>query len=318
MRVAVTGATGFLGCYLVAELLRRGHAVAILTRADSNAWRLRKFEGAFSVISGALAEPTSLREPLAAFRPDAIVHFAWAAVSGADRNSPEQARNIPMTVELAAVAAEIGVRAFIGAGSQAEYGPYPRLIRTDDPTHPTTLYGWSKLAAGSIAGQLAAERRMRFAWLRVFSTYGPQDNPDWLIPATIAQLRSGQRMSLTKCEQRWGFLHAADAASAFRIVVENEQAAGIFNLGSPDAPPLRETVTMLRELVDPTAELGFGDVPYRPDQVMHLQADISELTALGWRPQIALEDGLRETVAWYLGRGDRQAALPARNLPSAS
>jgi nucleoside-diphosphate-sugar epimerase len=301
MRIVVTGATGFLGSYLVADLLRRGHVVAIVTRPDGDAWRLREYKGAFAVICGTLADPTSLRGPLAAFRPDAVAHVAWAEVAGADRNSPAQARNIAMTVELAAVAADIGVRAFVGAGSQAEYGPHPHIIGTDDATRPTSLYGHAKLAAGAMAGQVAAERQMRFAWLRIFSTYGPKDNPTWLIPSTIARLRSGQRMSLTGCGQRWGFLHAADAAAAFRVVIEDQRAAGIFNLGSPDAPVLRDTVTLLRDLVDSTAELGFGDLPYRPDQVMHLQADVTGLTALGWRPQVVLADGLRETVAWYVG-----------------
>jgi nucleoside-diphosphate-sugar epimerase len=56
---------------------------------------------------------------------------------------------------------------------------------------------------------------------------------------------------------------------------------------------------MLRDLVNPSAELGFGDVPYRPDQVMVLKADISRLAALGWKPAIDLASGLKEMVAWY-------------------
>jgi UDP-glucose 4-epimerase len=109
-------------------------------------------------------------------------------------------------------------------------------------------------------------------------------------------------MSLTRCEQQWGFLHARDAASAFRLAITREDAAGVFNVGSYEAPPLRETVITLRDLVNPNADLGFGDIPYRPDQVMILQADISRLEALGWRPQIGLLEGLSETVTWYNAR----------------
>jgi nucleoside-diphosphate-sugar epimerase len=114
----------------------------------------------------------------------------------------------------------------------------------------------------------------------------------------IRTLRSGERMALTACEQRWGFLHARDAAAAFRVVLENPSAHGLYNLGSPDAPPLRETVTRLRDLIDPKASLGFGVVAYRPDQVMVLAADVTRLTGLGWCPEIGLDQGLRETVAW--------------------
>src|SRR5262249_35835453 len=152
------------------------------------------------------------------------------------------------------------------AGSQAEYGAYDRAIREDDEARPTTLYGKAKLAAGAMTEQLAIERGMRWAWLRVFSTYGPKDADAWLIPSMIKTLRAGKRMSLTACEQRWGFLHARDAAAGIRTVLENPATERIFNLGSATAPSLRETVTALRDMVRPDAELAFGDIPYRPDQ----------------------------------------------------
>ena len=119
-----------------------------------------------------------------------------------------QARNVADATELAALSVEIGVETFIGAGSHAEYGPYPRAICEDDPPHPTTLYGMAKLAAGQMAAQVCSDR-VRFAWLRMFSTYGPKDAGGWLIPSTIATLRSGQPMALTECEQHWGFLPCA-------------------------------------------------------------------------------------------------------------
>ena len=150
-----------------------------------------------------------------------------------------------------------------------------------------------------MAGQLCGELGVRFAWLRIFSTYGPKDTPGWLIPSMIRTLRERRHMALTGCEQRWGFLHARDVAAAFRIVLTDPSASGVYNLGSPDAPPLRDTVTTLRDLVNPAAELGFGEIPYRPDQVMILQADIRRLSALGWRRRISLVEGLSETVAWH-------------------
>ena len=299
MRIFVTGASGFLGSYLVADLVARGHEVAVLLRPPGAAWRLREVQDRLQVIPGALEHLDGLRGAVTAFAPDAVVHMAWRGVAGSDRNSPVQAANVADTVGLAELAAEAGARIFVGAGSQAEYGPYDRAIRDDDVPRPTTLYGMAKLAAGSMAMRLCEERGLRAAWLRIFSTYGPKDADHWLIPSTIRNLRSGDHMALTPCEQRWGFLHARDAASAFRLAITHEAASGIFNVGSADAPPLRETVTRLRDLVDPGGALGFGELAYRPDQVMVLAADVSRMLALGWKPEVPLDDGLRETVEWH-------------------
>lgn len=298
MRIFVTGASGFLGSYLVADLMA-GHEVAVLLRPASAHWRLGEVHDRLHVIPGDLEELDGLRGALGAFSPEAVVHMAWRGVAGSDRNSPVQAANVADTVGLAELAAEAGARIFVGAGSQAEYGPYDRAIREDDVARPTTLYGMAKLAAGSMALRLAEERGLRAAWLRIFSTYGPKDADYWLIPSMIRNLRSGQHMALTACEQRWGFLHARDAAAAFRLAVTNADASGIYNVGSPEAPPLRETVTRLRDLVNPGAALGFGELAYRPDQVMVLAADVSRMLALGWKPEVPLDEGLRETVNWH-------------------
>lgn len=299
MRVAVTGGSGFLGSWLVEDLLAQGHDVAVLLRPETDRWRLRDVLSRVRVIEGSLDDVAGLRRPLELFQPDAVAHLAWRGVGNADRNSPLQARNIVDAVELVSLCAGVGVRAFVGAGSHAEYGPYQRAIREGDVAYPTTLYGKAKLAACWMTEQIALAGGMRFAWLRIFSTYGPKDADFWIIPSMIKTLRSGKRMSLTAGEQLWGFLHARDAAAGFRTVIESGNAHGTFNLGASDAPRLRDTVVTLRDLVNPSAELGFGDIAYRPDQVMVLKADTSRLTALGWEPRTDLLSGLKETAAWY-------------------
>jgi nucleoside-diphosphate-sugar epimerase len=299
MRVFVTGATGFLGSYLIRDLLARGHHVAVLLRPSSDTWRLADVLSDIQPVYGSLDAIAEMREPLRRFQPEVVAHLAWHGVAGALRNDPSQAENVANVVRLVDLCADVGVKAFVGAGSQAEYGPYERPIREDDAPHPTTLYGKAKLEAGMKGGQLACDRGMRYAWLRVFSTYGPKDAGYWLIPSLIKGIRARQRFPLTACEQTWGFLHARDAAAAFRVVLETPDSHGTFNLAAAEAPKLRDTVTAIRDIVDPSIALGFGEVPYRHDQVMVLHADTPRLTALGWSPRVSLDDGLRETVAWY-------------------
>ncbi|WP_426614742.1 NAD-dependent epimerase/dehydratase family protein [Bradyrhizobium sp. McL0616] len=297
MRIFVTGATGFLGSYVVADLIEQGHDVAVLLRPGARSWRLSGKLDQLSVIGGSLDDLAGLTDGLRSFRPDAIVHMAWRGVSNSDRNNEDQARNVVDAVELIDLAADAGATIFVGAGSQAEYGPYDRAIVESDPPRPTTLYGIAKLASCLMAERRCAKRKLRFAWLRIFSIYGPKDNDSWLIPSLIRTLRANGHMALTGCEQRWGFLHVRDAAAAVRLVLANPGAEGLYNLGCPEAPPLRETVTRLRDLIG-AGDLGFGEVLYRPDQVMVLAAGVKRLEGLGWRPSVEFEQGLRETVAW--------------------
>jgi UDP-glucose 4-epimerase len=302
MHVLVSGATGFLGSWVVGELLSHGHRVTALVRPGSDAWRLAEYGEKVATIAAAMDDHDRLRTVVTAARPDAVAHLAWRGVDNKARNDASQAANIFDTLNFLDIAASAGARVFVGAGSQAEYGPYGRAIRENDAPRPTTLYGHAKLACFHMGGAFAGQRGIRFCWLRVFSAYGPKDSARWLIPNLIRSLRAGERMPLTACEQRWGFIHARDVALAFRIALENDSAAGAFNVGSSDAPLLRDTVEWLRDRIAPGAELGIGELPYREDQVMVLQADVSRLMALGWRPAFDFPTGLQELVAWHNDR----------------
>lgn len=307
-RVLVTGATGFIGARIAERLRGGGHDVALLMRRPGDRDRASAIYPDCTLIRGDLARPDSYRDHLRSFAPDTVVHAAWHGVSGADRNDFAQVGNIATAAALAAEAAAAGAKAFVGLGSQAEYGPHSRMLDENTETCPTTLYGHSKLTAYRVTQSLCRSTGMRHAWVRIFSTYGPRDNPGWMIPSLIAALQAGQKPPLTAGEQKWGFLFVDDAADAIMAVAQTDAAEGVFNLGSSDAPLLRDTITLLRDRVAPGAALGFGEVAYRPDQVMHLQADIGKLARVtGWFPRVDLKTGLDKTVDWFTSQHGRPA-----------
>jgi nucleoside-diphosphate-sugar epimerase len=136
-------------------------------------------------------------------------------------------------------------------------------------------------------------------WVRLLAIYGPGDDPRHLIPSVIQTLCAGKRPALTRGEQRWDYLYVEDAAKALSRIAETG-ATGTLNLSSGETVIIRRLVERIRDLMDPNLPLGFGEVPYRTDQVMHLEADISRLqSATGWKPETSLEEGLRRTVEWY-------------------
>jgi UDP-glucose 4-epimerase len=301
-RVFVTGATGFVGSYALASLHRDpGRALGVLCRPGSDTSRIDpEVLRRCTRVEGTLDDPAGFRDALARFAPDTVVHLAWDGVGPSDRDDPRQLRNIGTSIELLRLAHEVGAGTWIGMGSQAEYGPHMAAIRETDATRPTTLYGASKLSVSHLARLSAGQRHMRFAWLRVFSTYGPRDHVRWLIPYVIRALLRRERPSLTEGRQNWDYVHVRDIADAVTAVVDNDDAEGVFNVGSGRVVTVRRVVERIRDLVDAALPLGFGELLYRPDQVMHLEADIGRLQrATGWTPRIDLDTGLAETVAWY-------------------
>lgn len=298
-RVLVTGGAGFVGARVVRRLLDQGATVALILRETSITRRLHDVLDDCTVIHGDLTELATLREPLQKFAPDGVIHMAWQGVKGSERNDPMQLINVSTSIDLFQLTGALGCKSFVGLGSQAEYGPLSGRIDEHAPTQPTTLYGATKLATCCVLERAASTAGRPFAWLRLFSSYGPDDDPSWLMSYLIRTLLVRERPKLTKAEQIWDYVHVDDVADAI-VGVLNERAVGVFNLGSGQACRLHDIVTKIRDMIDPSLDLGFGEVSYRTDQVMHLEADVTALmSAVNWRPKITLESGLADLVRWH-------------------
>lgn len=293
LQIVLTGATGFIGSAVLKELVSRGHRAVVLARNSSN---LQKIAALPADILSCDQSESDLAAMLRDRHPDVFIHLAWKGVYGDDRNEEYQiSDNLSMSMRYGRIAAQANCKSFIGVGSQAEYGNPNRKTRESDPTHPTTIYGKSKLACCHALSALMQAHGVKFAWLRIFSTYGPGDDRRWFIPYVLEELSLGRSPKLTKCEQLWDYLYVDDAARAIVDAAE-KHITGIFNLGSGQAVPLRQIVEIMTGLMQAKALPDFGAVPYRDDQVMHLEADVSLLQhATGWRPLVSLEEGLRRT-----------------------
>lgn len=295
-RVVITGATGFIGASISREFLGAGYSVVVLTRKDSNLSRLNDLRSQILFIDYSTLEPARF-DFSRITGADIFVHCAWKGVAGNERNEAYQiTSNIPATLQSVEVAAALGCRHWIGLGSQAEYGNLNCKIGEDRANSPTSLYGKAKLAAGSSALALCAALQLTGTWMRVFSTYGPEDGPNWFIPYVIQEFLAHRAPKLTQCEQLWDYLYVQDAAKAVLAAAE-EGIAGIFNLGSGTAVPLKTYIETIRQILATPVIPKYGALSYRPDQVMHLEADISKFTAVSkWRPAVGVFDGLTQTI----------------------
>jgi nucleoside-diphosphate-sugar epimerase len=301
MKLLLTGASGFVGSYVLRQLVREGRAeVAALVRDPKGAWRIQEELPKVKVLPIGLEDAVALEKAVAAFAPTHLVHLAWSGVLGKSRNDASQHENVHQSMRLIDTSLRAGAKHVVGLGSQAEYGPCQARIDESTPTAPTTMYGAAKLSTCLMASRLCELSGARFAWLRLFSSYGPRDHPDWMIPYLTLKLLHREKPSVTAAEQLWDYIYVEDAAAAIVAAAMSEGASGTFNLGSGTAPRLRDMIEKVRDTIDPALPIGFGEVAYRPDQVMHLEADIGKLTrATGWRPKVAFAEGIPKTVDWY-------------------
>ena len=295
-RIFITGASGFVGAAIADLAARSGHEVTILIRTPSSP-RVVALGGRCAIAIADLSNRDAARAILIDAKPDIVIHSAWEGVGGPERAGDIQLDNIRTTVELLDSAIAAGVGRFVGIGSQAEYGRHDRRIDEGAATHPFLLYGAAKLSAYHLTRQRAAEAGIGFAWLRLFSPYGPGDNPNWLIPSVAAQILAGQAPRTSAGTQKWDYLHIADCARGILAAVVTESAQGVFNLSSGRAVTVRSIVERIRDLACPGLQLTFGDIPFGPNQIMHLEGDCGRLSAAtGWAPRILIEDGLVSVV----------------------
>jgi UDP-glucose 4-epimerase len=301
MHCLVTGASGFLGSYVVRELLARKHEVVLLLRPGSRTDRINDCLHRVCILRGSMDNTSELEKYLSAKPIEGVVHLAWLGVAAEDRNRVEQITyNVLHTVALWKVLSASGCRCFLGLGSQAEYGLCSGRINENTRTAPVTAYGSAKLALGVLLQRLCTIEEMRFVWLRLFAAFGPGDDERNMVPTLIRTLLARNRPRLTAGEQIWDFLYVEDAAKAICMALECK-AEGFFNLASGIPCLLRQFICDVRDYIDPTLPLGFGEIPYREGQVMRLLPDITHLSAVtGWSPQISLAHGISRTVEWHM------------------
>jgi UDP-glucose 4-epimerase len=297
VRVLVTGASGHIGSFAARRLLADGHELLAGVRASSDLWRLEDIADALTLVPFDLATLAAHPSALADLHPDVVVHAAWSGISASSRDDPAHvAANVGGTLELVRRAGEAGVRAFVGLGSQAEYGPRDEPLREDMSPQPVSLYGAAKLATAELTRELCAAYGMRFVWLRLTAAYGPMDDRAHLLPSVIQDLLAARRPTVSLGTQEWDYLYVEDVAEAIRAVVVTDSASGILNLSALHAWTVRALVEEVRDLIDPGLQVGFGERGGAGGSVRSDPSRLRELT--GWAPKVALADGLRATVEW--------------------
>lgn len=299
-RAIVTGATGAIGNALINELIDNNVEVLVFCREGSERNAKIPQNHLVSLKYCSLDQLCEIENDTGKVY-DVFFHLAWDGTIGNFRNDMYlQNKNITYTLDAVEAAKRFGCSKFVGAGSQAEYGRVEGKLSADTYVHPENGYGIGKLCAGYMARIRAEQIGLQFNWIRVLSVYGPNDGMQSMVMSSLQKLKNGEVPKFTKGEQLWDYLYSRDAASAFFLIGDKGIDKKTYVLGSGSARALKEYIHIIRDCYKPEAEIELGAIPYSDKQVMHLCADISELTEdVGFTPKYSFEDGMKETIDWF-------------------
>ncbi|MDL2263816.1 NAD(P)-dependent oxidoreductase [Synergistaceae bacterium OttesenSCG-928-I11] len=279
-KVVLTGATGFLGYVLLRELVANGVFVYAVCRKNSQ--RLSRLDNIdnIAIIELNMDEILDLSkyidEPC-----DVFYHLAW---EGERDNFEQQYKNVGVAVDSVKVASVLGCAKYICTGSQAEYCFTEELIDEDTPLHPATSYGACKVAAYFLTKDAAEKLGLSHIWVRVFSVYGPHDNPNTLIMQLLDNARKNKITHLeTDASHVWNYLHEDDAARALYLIGEKDLgASGVYNLAGDSNQFLSFYLNVMKDIAPSKINFTFGTTR----SAVNLCVSIDKISrAINWKPK---------------------------------
>ena len=300
-RVLVTGARGFLGSHCLEELARRAdevHAVSSRPAPSGSRPRAAVWHQADLLDSAAAVE---LIEDV---RPSHLLHLAWFSGHREIYSSPENDRWVPASMTLVrAFHAAGGERALL-SGSCAEYDWSDGVCsERSTPLRPATAYGAAKVALFRAYDELLERSGLSGAWGRIFFVYGPCEPEGRLLASVIRSLLAGEPAPCSHGEQRRDYLYVGDVADALVTLLASE-ATGAVNIGSGEAPPIKDLVLAAARRIGREELVRFGALPSPADEAPLVQAEVGRLVGeVGWHARYGLERGLERTIEYWRARG---------------
>jgi len=320
MRVFVTGATGFIGSFLAEELLKKGYQVRCLVRRTSNLRWINDLKVEYHY--GSLSDLESLHKGLA----DCDYVFHLAGLTKARTEEEYFIGNYEGTRHLvdAALAYKEKIKRFVYVGSQAAAGPSPTLepIAENHTPNPLTFYGKSKLAGEEYVRQHAD--RIAITIIRPPVVYGPRDTD---VLEFFRTVRLGILPQLGKQEKYISLIHVHDLNRGIIMAAENSKTVNqiyyICNrnpyswneiaqttLRILNKKGVRITVPVFLIKIFAAVSEGIASLTKKPALVNNQKVIEMEQTYwtcsaekafrdLGFRNEIDLEQGIRETLTWY-------------------
>lgn len=302
LNTLVIGGAGYIGSYLVHQLLATGRNVTVLGRSIAPRYVLPA-EAVY--VAGDFAQADLLTRLLKAHQE--VIHLAYATVPNTSFENPlaDLLQNLPPTIQLFAKAAKQGVKLILVSSGGTVYGEAVELpMREVHPTKPISPYGVTKLTLENYAYLYAATHGLKFVSVRPANAYGVGQRP-FAGQGFIATAMASMLKELPiKIYGQYGtirdYLYVSDLASGIVSALEQGHLTETYNLSSgiglSNLDVVKECTSVLSNAVK---AVMIENLPARAFDVKVNVLDSSKLRLhTGWRPQVSFDEGLRQTHDW--------------------
>ncbi|WP_394739965.1 GDP-mannose 4,6-dehydratase [Natronococcus roseus] len=314
MRVLVTGGAGFIGGHLAESFAKAGHDVTVLDNLDPyydtgikertielGRAAAAEGEGVYALVEGDVRDATLVDELVG----DADVVYHQAAQAGV-RTSVDNPRkpnsiNVDGTLNVLDAARETDLERVVLASSSSVYGkPESLPYDEDQSTRPVSPYGVSKLAAEQYARVYGEVYGLPTVSLRYFTVYGPRMRPNMAISNFVSRCLNGEPPVIYgDGAQTRDFTYIDDVVGVNRQLLDDDSADGeVVNVGSTDTVDVRTLAELVRDEIDPSLGLEYGE--RRTGDAEHTHADVSKARELlGYEPSTSIREGVSQFIDWY-------------------
>ena len=316
MRALVTGGAGFIGSHVASRLVDAGHHVLVLDDLSTGMRdNLRALEnhaeqarnasgGGFEFMEGQVQDRDTVRT--AAQGIDVVFHLAAMVSVPASLENPSDCYEVNLngSLNVLAAAKEAGAKKVLLASSAALYGESDAPVDESASKNPLSPYAASKWAMEEAAQMYDQINDLETVCLRYFNVYGPRQRPDStyaaVIPAFVKAFLDGEPATIFgDGDQKRDFVHIDDVVRANLLAAESDEAVQkVLNISGGSTVTIVDLAGILHKII-PNAPAAIHEPP-REGDIYFSEAVIERAwQSLGYRPEVALVDGLRSTVEWF-------------------
>jgi dTDP-6-deoxy-L-talose 4-dehydrogenase (NAD+) len=279
-KILVTGATGFIGSYVVPELIKQGFSVIASSGNEEKARHAKWFDSTIFIPFDFKSFETAVDYFDFFHRPDLMIHLAWEGLPNY-RSSFHVEENLPRHKDFLANLIKNGLRDLTITGTCLEYGMQEGCLSEDMPVFPSNAYAVAKNDLRKYLEALRQEYSFSFKWVRLFYMYGKGQNPNSLLSQLDKAIANGDKaFNMSGGEQVRDFLPVEKVAGYIVKIALQDTIDGVINCCSNEPVSVKEFVKNYVRTLNKEIFLNLGYYPYTDYEPMRFWGDDNKLKSI--------------------------------------